>query len=149
MKNIIDFATSQPNVFYNGSMEGGVGGCKIDVSSKLRNEKVQTNGMGGKISLFERPFRTVPFLGRGIYGGGLLESKLQQGNYILNKKSCNTITENSFNDYTFTPMVPSLKNTVQNPSNLVEGVASSGWVRGGIATRDFIRDQDYFKRNLL
>lgn len=148
MKSIIDFATKQPSVFYNGTADGGVGGCKINVSNKLRNEQIQTNGMGGKISLFERPFRTVPYLGRGVYGGGLLESKLQQGMYIQNKKSCNTVTEDSFNDYRFVPMVPSLQNTVQNPSNLVEGVASEGWVRGGVATRDLIRDQDYFKRTM-
>ena len=43
-------------------------------------------------------------------------------------------------------LVPSLKATIQNPGNLVEGVAAKGWIRGGLPTRDLVRDQDYFQR---
>ena len=34
------------------------------------------------------------------------------------------------------PLVPSIKATVTNPANLVEGVASDGWVRGGVPSRE-------------
>ena len=40
-------------------------------------------------------------------------------------------------------MIPSLKATVQNPANLVEGVAADGWIRGGLPSRELTRDQDY------
>ena len=42
--------------------------------------------------------------------------------------------------------MPSLQATIQNPANLVEGVAARGWIRGGLPTRDLIRDKDYFQR---
>ena len=29
-------------------------------------------------------------------------------------------------------LVPSLRKTIQNPSNLVEGEALDGWIRGGL-----------------
>ena len=32
-------------------------------------------------------------------------------------------------------------------NNLVEGIAARGWIRGGLPTRDLIRDQDYFQRH--
>ena len=75
----------------------------------------------------------------------VLEAKLQQGDYINNKKSCNTISEISF-FHQKDDLVPSLKATIQNPANLVEGVAAKGWIRGGLPTRDLVRDQDYFQR---
>ena len=69
-----------------------------------------------------------------------------QGASVLDKKSCKTITEkqlvNRDND-----LVPSLKSTIQNPANLVEGVAANGWIRGGLPSRELTRDMDYFKRN--
>ena len=33
-------------------------------------------------------------------------------------------------------LVPSLKATIQNPANLVEGVANEGWIRGGLPSRE-------------
>ena len=35
MARPIEFATSQPNVFYNGSHQVGLGGCNIDANSDL------------------------------------------------------------------------------------------------------------------
>ena len=45
------------------------------------------------------------------------------------------------------PLIPSLKATVQNPNNLIEGMAANGWIRGGLPTRELTRDNDYLKRN--
>ena len=61
------------------------------------------------------------------------------------KKSCRLVTEKSHRN-TDVELVPSLKATIQNPANLVEGVAASGWIRGGLPSRELTRDQDYFKR---
>ena len=35
---------------------------------------------------------------------------------------------------------------IQNPANLVEGVANEGWIRGGLPSRELTRDMDYFNR---
>ena len=77
MEQPIVVATEQPNIFYNGSHQTGIGGCNIDENTVLRDG-------GGimhpkcRISLLQRPFITVPYLGRGP-GNSVLEAQLQQG----------------------------------------------------------------------
>tara|TARA_X000000368_G_C23053438_1_gene722636 strand:+ start:2121 stop:2705 length:585 start_codon:yes stop_codon:yes gene_type:complete len=143
MKKPISFATSQPNVFYNGGPGTvGVNGCNVESDSNLRIGTIQTNPKC-RISLQERPFKTVPFLGRGK-SDALKESRMQQGTYFADKKSCRQVTEKSFRT-TDVDLVPTLKATIQNPNNLVEGVANKGWIRGGLPSRDMSRDNDYFK----
>tara|TARA_B100001059_G_scaffold179832_1_gene180516 strand:+ start:3153 stop:3737 length:585 start_codon:yes stop_codon:yes gene_type:complete len=144
MKKPISFATQQPNVFYNGG-PGTVGanGCNVESDSNLRIGTIQTNPKC-RISLQERPFKSVPFLGRGK-SDALQESKLQQGTYFADKKSCRQVTEKSFRT-TDVDLVPTLKATIQNPNNLVEGVANKGWIRGGLPSRDMSRDNDYLNK---
>lgn len=62
-------------------------------------------------------------------------------------KSCKTITEQSFQDHIEVPLVPTLAATIQNPVNLVEGVAAEGWIRGGLPSRELSRDRDYLQRH--
>ena len=144
MKQPISFATKQPNVFYKGGYGwGGAGGCAIDSDSNLRIGSIQTNPKC-RIDLHERPFKTVPFLGRGR-PQPVKEAKLQQGTYVGDKKSCRNVTEKSFRT-TDVDLVPTLRETIQNPHNLIEGVANKGWIRGGIPTREITRDNDYFSR---
>jgi hypothetical protein len=144
MKKPIRFATQQPNVFYNsGPGNVGVNGCNVDSDSNLKIGTIQTNPKC-RISLQERPFKTVPFLGKGK-SNPLQESKLQQGTYFADKKSCRQVTEKSFRTADVN-LVPTLKATIQNPNNLVEGVANKGWIRGGLPSRNISRDNDYFKQ---
>lgn len=140
MKQPIAFATSQPNVFASGGYMGA-GGCNVDQDTRLRYGSVQTNPKS-RVNNFHRPFATVPFLGRGSVRP-VTEAQLQQGDFVQNKKSCDTTTEMSHIQYRHTPMVNSLRKSIQNPSNLVEGAAAEGWIRGGVPTRELIRDQDY------
>ena len=144
MKQPIDFATQQPNVFYKGGYGVmGAGGWNVDSDSNLRIGSVQTNPKC-RIDLNERPYKTVPFLARGR-PQPVKEAKLQQGLYVGDKKSCKNVTEKSFRT-TDIDLVPSLKETVQNPNYLIEGVANKGWIRGGIPSREITRDNDYFNR---
>jgi hypothetical protein len=76
-----------------------------------------------------------------------MEARLQQGAYINDMKSCKTVTEKSFKNLVEVPLVPTLQATIQNPANLVEGVASKGWIRGGLPSRELTRDQDYLERH--
>ncbi len=140
MGDAVEFATSQPNINFTGSHQVGIGGCNIDQSSQLQISDLTRSAC--RISLFQRPFVTVPYLGRGK-SNAVLESQLQQGELANNRKSINPSSEVSHMGYRNTPMIPSLKATVQNPANLVEGVAADGWIRGGLPSRELTRDQDY------
>jgi hypothetical protein len=73
----------------------------------------------------------------------VLEAQIQQGDLANNRKSAFPSAEFSYGPYLFTPLVPSLKATISNPANLVEGVAADGWVRGGLPSRELIRDKEY------
>ncbi len=140
MSNAVEFATSQPDVNFTGSFQVGIGGCNIDQNSELSLTRLSRPKC--KISLQERPFATVPFLGRGK-SNPMLESQLQQGDLGSNRKSVNPSSEVCYSNYTQTPMIPSLQATVSNPANLVEGVAAEGWIRGGLPSRELTRDKDY------
>ena len=37
-----------------------------------------------------------------------------------------------------------VKETIQNPNNLIEGMASEGWIRGGVPSRELTRDRDFY-----
>lgn len=138
MRKTIEFATSQANVNFcaAGGMgnQCGVGGCNIDENSQLLLGSLQTHPKS-RISLFHRPFATVPYLGKGPFDP-TAESQLQQtDSFSNNKKSVNTISEVSYIPITNYPLIPSIQETVTNPAYLVEGVAMDGWVRGGASSR--------------
>lgn len=144
MKSAIEFATSQPNVNFTGSHQVGINGCNIDENSELK--LVDLTKPKCRISLYQRPFATVPYLGRGR-SDAVLESQIQQGDLANNKKSINPSSEISYIPYSNIPMIPSLQATITNPANLVEGVAAEGWIRGGLPSRELVRDQDYAKKH--
>lgn len=140
MNSAIDFATSQPNVNFKGSHQVGINGCNIDNNSQLSITKITKPKC--RISLNQRPFVTVPFLGRGK-SNPVLESRLIQGDLANNRKSANPSSEVSHIDYRHTPMIPSLQETITNPANICESSAAEGWIRGGLPSRDLIRDKEY------
>jgi hypothetical protein len=145
MKTPIELATTQPGVFYSGGHSMGAGGCNVDDSSQLQIGTIQTHPKC-RIDLFHRPFATVPFLGRGSVNPAM-EAQIQQGESLVNKRSVNNLSEKSYVKYTQTPLLPSVKEQMSNPANFVEGVASQGWVRGGVPSRELTRDKDYFKQH--
>lgn len=137
----MEFATSQPNVFVKGGFgHSGAGGCNIDYDSKMKLDVVQTNPKY-RLNLNTRQFVTVPYLGRGKQDAPV-ESGLQQSEQTRGRKSCSTTTEMSYIDYHQYPLLPSLREEITNPANFVEGVASQGWIRGGLPSRELMRGQD-------
>ena len=144
MSKPINMATSQPNVFYKGTHQMGLGGCNVDVNSNLSIGQIQTHPKC-KLSLYQRPFLTIPYLGKGPHNP-VLESKMAQGESFVNRKSVNPLSERCYQPYSTTPMIPTLEATVANPANLVEGVAAEGWIRGGLPSRELAKDQDYFRK---
>lgn len=145
MKNPISLATTQPGIMYNGGYNVGAGGCNINDNSKLTIGTIQTHPRC-RIDLFHRPFATVPFLGRGAVNP-VMESQIQQGEQIVNKKSVNPLTEKSYIKYHHTPLLPAVKERISNSSNKIENDASEGWIRGGVPSRELTRDKDYFNKH--
>lgn len=143
MKNPIELATSQPGIMYNGGYNIGAGGCNIDNSSKLLIGTIQTHPKSN-INLFHRPFATVPYLGRGSVNP-IMESQIQQGEQIVNKRSVNTLSEKSYIKYHQTPLLPAVQERLNNSSNKIESDASDGWIRGGVPSRELTRDTEYSK----
>ena len=140
MNTAIDFATSQPNVNFTGSRQLSVGGTNIAESSSLLINDISRSKF--RISLLERPYLTIPYLGRGKCDP-MLESQMQQGDFANNKKSINPSSEVCYTPYYNTPMIPSLQATINNPANLIESSAAEGWIRGGLPSRELARDKDY------
>lgn len=145
MKSPIELATTQPGIMYNGGYGSGSGGCNINDSSKLLIGTIQTHPKC-RIDLFQRPFATVPFLGRGSVNP-VIEAQIQQGELNVNKRSVNTLSEKSYMKYSQTPLLPSVRERITNPANSVEGVAYEGWIRGGVPSRELTRDTDYFNKH--
>jgi hypothetical protein len=136
MYKTIDLATSQPCVNYMGRDQS----CYVDNSSRLLIGTIQTHPKC-KIDLFHRPFATVPYLGRGSVDS-ILESQIQQGELLTNRRSVSHLTEKCYIKYHNTPMLQPIRDRITNPEYCVEGVASEGWIRGGIPSRDLTRDRD-------
>ena len=139
MKNPIALATSQPGVMYNGGYNSGAGGCNIDANSQLLIGSIQTHPRS-HIDLFQRPFATVPYLGRGSVNP-VMEAQIQQGEQIVNKRSINNLSEKSYIKYHQTPLLPAVQQKIKNSN--IESDAAQGWVRGGVPSRELTRDVDY------
>ena len=145
MKNVQALATTQPGIMYNGGYNSSSCGSNIDESSKLQIGTIQTHPRC-RIDLFQRPFSTIPYLGRGSFNP-IMESQIQQGEQIVNKRSVNNLSEKSYIKYHQTPLLPAVQEQINNPANQIENVASDGWVRGGVPSRELTRDSDYFNKH--
>lgn len=140
MKQPIYLSTNQPSVFVNGGKNSvGLNGCAVDQDNTLRIQTTQTN-IKGRINLFTRPFLTVPYLGRGVPSVEE-ESRLKQGDSVSNRKTITGLSEESHKNPEEYPLIDSVRHTVTNPNNLVESVADKDWIRGGISSREFNREQ--------
>lgn len=115
----------------------GINNAQVDADSLLRNQPI-FNSHKCNIRAQSRPYMTVPFMGNGR-GNADIESRLLHSEQVRLGKECGTVTEQFF-DQQYTPQIPLLAKYIQNPNNLVEEVASPGWIRGGVPSRQYIRD---------
>jgi hypothetical protein len=132
MRKPIEFATRQVDVnFVAAGGDGktcGIGGCNINESNSLLFS-VPTH-LRARINLLQRPYLTVPYLGRGKFDSQL-EGKLMKSEYVENKKTVNPASELNNSYSTNYPLLPSIQKTITNPRYLVED-----WTRGGDSTRN-------------
>jgi len=86
-------------------------------------------------------FLGTPFLGSGESTLKMpdLKSRLIVGEDTSQAKSCNTLSGISIDR--FTPLVPCLEENVQDTKHIIPEY----WVRGGMSTRNIIRNIDYMR----
>ena len=136
----VNFATSQPNVMFNGVSGVGIYSAGVDVDSLLSIKQTQERSLE-KLQLNERPFITVPYLGKGSCNP-VLENQLLQGESVHDVKSVSTIMSKSFIDYSMYPTDAKMEE-LNNPQHTIQEAALDGWVRGGILTREMAGDADF------
>ena len=137
--DVIKTATDNVCVpFKNGN---DVAPCVIDDSSKLRIG-LQRRYPKCNQQLFERPYLTVPYMGRGQLNVDE-DSVLKFAEDTKLKRSSNVLSGITIAN-SFTPLLPYLEWNVQNPQHLIE--EEQGWIRSGAPSRLVVRDSDYSTR---
>jgi hypothetical protein len=138
----LDFAVKQPNVFVNKSTHQlGPLGCNVKDNSILK-KGILTNP-NVKLTLHERPYKTVPFLGKGnvdVYQ----ENKIRLGDTFKEKKSVSQFNEQPFQDIANYPMQEDVKKKLQSAK--IEADVNPLWMRGGTDTRILYQNVDYCKK---
>ena len=132
--NEIQFASSQPTMVLNGLTNGnGLNGQIVDYDSMLSIQSKQERPLE-KLSLNQRPFVTIPYLGKGSVDPDM-ESQLLQGESVFEKKGVSTIMDKSFMPYTMYPVNDQMRTHIDTAAHITEDSALDGWVRGGVQTR--------------
>jgi hypothetical protein len=138
----LDFAVKQPNVFVNKSTyQLGPLGCNVRDNSILK-KSILTNP-NEKLTLHERPYKTVPYLGKGnvdVYN----ENKLRLGDTFKERKSVSQFNEQCFNDLDNYPLNEELKEKLYKSK--IETDVDPLWMRGGTDTRILYQNVDYCKK---
>ena len=137
-----DLQLSQPAInFSAGVGYMGEHGCLIDNDSALRSELLTNKNYRNQLP----QEYNAGFFGKGAFDVDT-ESVIQGGNLTsFGDKACNVLSGVSIGNY-FTPMVPKLKEEVQDPKNIVPEDSQKDWVRGGLPTRQMVRNADYLRR---
>lgn len=139
-RDAVMMQTKFPTMNMKSTHQVGPHGYNVNDSSRLLNSKL-TN-LNCKISLQERPYLTVPYLGKGNVDVGL-ENSLRFGETLRQKKSAVQLNEKTTCDVSKYPMHNELKSSITNPSHLIEESAVDGWIRGGLPSREIYKEQKY------
>jgi hypothetical protein len=138
----VKFATSQPAIVPGGTYGGSGVGSNVETDSYLTLKTEQERSLG-RLNLLQRPYLTVPYLGRGSCDP-TVESQLRLGEAVADKKSVSTIMTQSFMGYSLYPTSDKMEQHVSDPKYTVEEAALDGWVRGGASTRE--QAEDYYSK---
>ena len=132
----------QPNVNFNGGFGWmGENGCLIDNDSKLR---------GNTLTNMKYINQLESRNNSGFFGKGPqkidIESEIRDSLLTSDKRTCGPLSGVSTLDLTITPMIDRLKNEVQNPTHIIPEDSMESWVRGGLPSRQIVRNKEYMKR---
>ena len=145
LKEARSIQTSQPGIHLNAGFGwSGEKGCLIDTDTKLRqNTEILTNRRTIN-QLTERLSATTPNLTKGYYDVDI-ESIIRPGEFAGDQKPCVAGSEVTYGNY-FLPMIPKLKEEVQDEKHIIPESSKQDWVRGGLPTRQMVRNKDYLWR---
>ena len=139
-----EIQTSQVGINFSGG-EGSIGrdGCLVDDNSYLRfHELTNLNNIH---QLNTRLTLTTPYV-RGFYDVNN-ESYLISGDGTKRHRACNVLSGVSLlKDHIYTPQVKKLRENVQNPIHIIPENNMESWKRGGVSTRQIMRNMDYYNR---
>lgn len=138
-----ELSLQHPDINYrDGYGWTSTNGCNIDNDSNFRNANTLTNPRLIQ-QLHERPYLTVPYMGRGD-GNTNVESSLRSSESTFQNRPCNTLAGNYIDR--FTPQIPCIRDNIQNPKHIIPEDSNADWVRGGQPSRQVIRNADYLNR---
>lgn len=110
-----DFSSKHNNLHYRNGY-GFTTACVVDNDTDLRlNGKITHEKP--KTQLFSRSFVAVPDLARGVVVPNLLSRLVSGGEDTTQVRECNRLTELDWQR--FTPLIPCLKDNVQNVKHVV------------------------------
>ena len=139
LDNVLEIANKNTGITIKDGY--GISNCNIDNDSTLRIGNVERH-YKSDLQLFPRPYLTAPSIMRGKPKPDT-ESKIQNAIQILKHKQMQNYDES----YVYTPLNSSLKETVQDPTHIVQEMVDRQWVRGGLDSQQVVKDQDYFERS--
>lgn len=146
LKEAREIQTSQPGI----NFKGGYGwiaekGWLIDNDSNLRQRKERLTNLNMKNQLTQRLTLTNANLTKGYFDVDI-ESVIKPGNFTKEQRPCGPLSGVSTLDKTITPMIPKLKKEVQNTNYIIPEDSQTDWIRGGLPTREMVRNKDYLRR---
>ena len=140
INNAANLALSNNLLWYEGNNSVGSLGSSINESNSLLLGRQKDTHPETKLSLRERTFKSIPYLGRGK-GNIDVESTLMHGeDHCENKKSLFPVSEQSYLEHSNYPLIKEIEETITNPKYLVEG-SHNDWIRGGLPSRELNRDK--------
>lgn len=135
-EDIQNFTINNPNLRYKDGF-GNVNACTVDDDSELRNNAKLTN-LREKEQLCTRWYQAGPNIGK----GGLIpniETRLLFAEDTSGIRECDVVSEKNFDR--FIPMIGCIQDNIQNPENII-----LPFERGGIITRDFVKQDEYLEK---
>lgn len=132
----------QPNINFSGGFGWmGENGCLIDNDSELRGNNLTNKKYINQLETIQNS----GFFGRGPHKVDV-ESEIRDSLVVKDKRTCGPLSGVSTLDYTLTPMIERLKGEVQNPVHIIPEDSMNSWVRGGLPSRQIVRNKEYMKR---
>ena len=145
LKEARDIQVSQPGINFKGGCGwSGELGCLADNDSNLRQNKDRITNKREIHQLTERLSATTRNLTKGFYDVDV-ESVIRPGDFARDQKPCMGVTETTIGNY-YTPMIPKLKEEIQDTKHIIPEDSKYEWVRGGLPTREMVRNEDYLRR---
>jgi len=145
LKEARDIQVSQPGINFSGGF-GWIAenGCLVDNDTNLRQGSDKLTNKNEINQIVERLFGTTPDISKGFYNVDV-ESVLISSNLSTDQKPCNSLAGVSIGNY-FTPMIPKLQKEVQDIKHIIPEDSKNDWVRGGLPSRQMVRNEDYLRR---